>query len=62
MRFLIRLAIAAAALTLCGAALAGSTSPRPAPPAPPKLSAHPCPPGMTTVKCAALLIVTASLR
>jgi hypothetical protein len=62
MRFLVKLAIAAAALTLCGAALADGESPPAAPQARAKLSAHPCPTGMTNIKCAALLIVTASLR
>ena len=62
MRLLLKLVIGAAALTLYGAAVIGNGSSRPAVGAPPKLSAQPCPTGMKTIRCTALLIVTATLR
>jgi len=62
MRLILKLAIAAAALTLCGAAVSGSGSSGLAPGAPPMLSGQPCPTGMKTMRCTALLIVTATLR
>ena len=62
MRLVFKLAIAAAALTLCVAAMSGAPPVRSESADHPRLSARPCPPGMKTVKCTALLIVTATLR
>ena len=59
---LIKLAIATVALMLYGTMASGGSAPRAAPTNHPRLSASPCPSGMKTVKCMALLVVEASMR
>lgn len=62
MRLVFKLAIVVAALTLWAAAMSGAAPVRTESADHPRLSARPCPPGLKTVKCTALLIVTATLR